>query len=146
MPNFCYIWWFFKVERSEGIQNFKKSSNMATKRRKALFNLPYTHFLADSGSPKIGFWFARSATKFTAGQKNSCSQINQFHEKIFWPNSIFGDFKNGQKSIFELGKRLKVPEMQFHEQNLFLFIWFHKFFCLEIFKFSGLLLFIHLLP
>ena len=31
-------------------------------------------------------------------------QINQFHEKIFWPNSIFCNFKNRQKSIYELGK------------------------------------------
>ena len=62
---------------------------MATKRRKALFNLPYTHFLADSGSPKIGFWFARSATKFTAGQKIKKSpgektrEIKQIKIKFF---------------------------------------------------------------
>ena len=47
--------------------------------------------------------------------KNSWNQINQFHEEFFWPNSIFGDFKNGQKSIFELGKSLKLPKMQFHQ-------------------------------
>ena len=47
--------------------------------------------------------------------------------KFFWPKSIFCNFKNGQKSIFELGKSLKLPKMQFHE-NFFWFIWFHKFF------------------
>ena len=53
------------------------------------------------------------------GQKNSWNLINQFHEKISWPNSIFCNFKNGEKSIFELGKVLK---MQFHEEkNLDLF-------------------------
>ena len=36
--------------------------------------------------------------------KNLWNQINQFHEKYFGPNSIFSDFKNGQKSIFERGK------------------------------------------
>ena len=43
-------------------------------------------------------------TKVQAKKKNSRNQINQFHEKIFWPKSIFCHFKNGQKSIFELGK------------------------------------------
>ena len=33
----------------------------------------------------------------------------------FSPNSIFCNFKNGQKSIFELGKSLKLLKMQFHE-------------------------------
>ena len=37
--------------------------------------------------------------------------------KLFWPNSIFCNFKNGQKSIFELGKSLKLPNMQFHEKK-----------------------------
>ena len=37
--------------------------------------------------------------------------------KHFWPNSILCNFKNGQKSIFELGKSLKLPEMQFHEKK-----------------------------
>ena len=29
----------------------------------------------------------------------------------------FSDFKNDQKSIFELGKSLKLPAMQFHEEK-----------------------------
>ena len=29
----------------------------------------------------------------------------------------FFHFKNGQKSIFELGKSLKLPKMQFHEKK-----------------------------
>ena len=47
-------------------------------------------------------------------QKNSWNQISQFQEKIFWPKSIFCYFKNGQKSIFGLGK---LPEMQFHGEK-----------------------------
>ena len=35
-------------------------------------------------------------------------------KNFFCPNSIFWNFKNGQKSIFELGKSLKLPKMQFH--------------------------------
>ena len=49
-------------------------------------------------------------------KKNSSNQINQFHEKFFWPNSIFFcNFKNGQKSIFEQGKSLK--QNNFHGLN-----------------------------
>ena len=54
--------------------------------------------------------------------------MNQFHGIYFGPNSIFCNFKNGQKSIFELGKSLKLPEMQFHEEKKW-FVWFHEFFC-----------------
>ena len=48
----------------------------------------------------------------------------QFHEKIFGTKSIFCNFKNGQKSIFELEKSLKLPKMQFHEIDLFDFMSF----------------------
>ena len=43
------------------------------------------------------------------------------HEKSFSPNSIFCNFKNGQKSIFEPTKSLKLPNMQFHEKKFDLF-------------------------
>ena len=42
-------------------------------------------------------------------------------QKIIFTNSIFCNFKNGQKSIFELGKNLKLPEMQFHEKKFNVF-------------------------
>ena len=46
------------------------------------------------------------------GQKKpSWNQINQFYENLFWPNSIFCNFNNGQKSIFELWKSLKLSKM-----------------------------------
>ena len=45
------------------------------------------------------------------GQKNSCKQKNQFHEKKFFTKIHFCNFKNGQKSIFELGKSSKLPEI-----------------------------------
>ena len=35
---------------------------------------------------------------------------------FFYQIPFFCNFKNGQKSIFELGKSLKLPEMQFHEK------------------------------
>ena len=60
--------------------------------------------------------------KKSPGQKDSWNQINQFHEIFLWPNSIFCNFKNGQKSIFELGKSLKLPKMQFHEKFLFIYL------------------------
>ena len=54
---------------------------------------------------------------------------------MFRPKSIFWNFKNGQKSIFEMGKSLKLPKMQFHEIDLLDFTSF--FFGLDFFKFSG---------
>jgi len=41
-------------------------------------------------------------------------QIN--FTNIFCPNFISCTFKNDQNSIFELGKSLKLPKMQFHEK------------------------------
>ena len=35
---------------------------------------------------------------------------NQFYEKLFCPNSIFYNFKYGQKSFFELGKCFKTAK------------------------------------
>ena len=63
-------------------------------------------------------------------QQNSWNQINQFHEKEFWPKAIFCNFKNVQKSIFELTEyfpwKLKVYlifmeniQKKFHEIDLF---------------------------
>ena len=38
--------------------------------------------------------------------------------KKVWPNFIFCNFKNGQKSIFEQGKSFKLPKIQLHEIDL----------------------------
>ena len=63
-------------------------------------------------SEKTLYWNTVSQKiKKSPGQKNLWNQINQFHEKIFWQKSNFCNFKNGQKSIFELGKCLKLPKM-----------------------------------
>ena len=51
----------------------------------------------------------------TVGQKIFKNPGQKTHE-IKQINFCF--FKNGQKSIFELGKSLKLQEMQFHEKNL----------------------------
>ena len=49
---------------------------------------------------------------------------------FFWPNSIFCNFKNGQESIFELRKSLK---MQFQVNNFLIYlIW--RVFLLGFFK------------
>ena len=48
--------------------------------------------------------------------------------KPFYPNSIFCNFKNGQKSIFELGKSLKQPKMQLHEKKFLDLFDFTSFF------------------
>ena len=47
---------------------------------------------------------------------------------FFWPNFIFCNFKNDQKSIFELRKSLKLPKVQFHEKIIFDLFDFASFF------------------
>ena len=81
--------------------------------------------------------------KKSLGQKNSWNQINRFQEIFFRPSSIFCNYKNDQKSIFELEKSLKLPEMQFHEKNYFDLFDFTSFFRLDFFKFSGPLCLTH---
>ena len=54
---------------------------------------------------------------------------------FFLPKSIFCNFKNGRNQFLNWGKSSKLPKMQFHKKKCF--IWFHEFFCLESFKFSG---------
>ena len=80
---------------------------------------------------------AQWARKFKKVQlkKNSWNQINQLHEKFFWSESIFCNFTNGQNSIFELGKSLKPPKMQFHEKKILIYL-ISRVFCLDFFKFS----------
>jgi len=63
-------------------------------------------------------------------KKPSWNQINQFHEIFFWPNSIFCNFKNGQKLIFEQGEKFKTAKNAISRKK----IWFYKFFfCLDFF-------------
>jgi len=50
---------------------------------------------------------------------------------------FFCYFQNGQKSILELGKSLKLPKMQFHEKNFFLIFLISQVFLLDFLKFSG---------
>ena len=85
---------------------------------------PVAHCLFDLNST-VGQKILKSL-----GQKN---QINQFHEKKI-QKSIFCHLKNGQKSIFELGKSLKLTKMQFHE--LFLF---HEIDCWQFFPVQKLI-------
>ena len=40
-------------------------------------------------------------------------------KKLFDPKPIFCNFINGHKSIFEVGKSLKLPKIQFHKIDLF---------------------------
>ena len=56
---------------------------------------------------KIGFksgGFGGSENLKKSRSKNLSNQINQFHEILFWPNSIFCNSKTGLKSISEQGK------------------------------------------
>ena len=46
------------------------------------------------------------------------SNTKPISRNFFWPNFIFCDFKNDQKSIFEVGKSLKQPKMQFQEKKI----------------------------
>ena len=66
--------------------------------------------------------------------KNSWNPINQFHEIFFWPNSIFYNFKNGQKSFFKLGENCQKCNFTKKKFNLFDFA---SYFAWTFFKFSG---------
>ena len=61
------------------------------------------------------------------GKKKLVKSNKSIRRNIFWPNSIFCNFKNGQKSIFELEKSLKLPRMQFHEKKNLIFLDFTSF-------------------
>ena len=52
-------------------------------------------------------------------KKNLVKSNKSISRKKFLTKIHLCNFKNGQKSIFELGKSLKLPKMQFHEINLF---------------------------
>ena len=54
-------------------------------------------------------------------KKSRPKKFVKSNKSISRKNSIFYNFKNGQKSIFELGKSLKVPKMQFHEKKIDLY-------------------------
>ena len=56
--------------------------------------------------------------KKSPGQKKLVKSNKSIWRNFFWPNSIFCNFKNDQISIFELGKSLKLPKMEFHFQFL----------------------------
>ena len=75
-------------------------------------------------------WWVLEIAYFTAGQiiikspgqKNSWNQINQFHGILFWPNSIFCNFQNGQKSIFQLGKRFKTTKYAISRKKFLIYL------------------------
>ena len=54
-------------------------------------------------------------------------------KKIFWPKSIFCNFKNGQKSIFGLGKS---AQNAISRKIKLIYLISRVFFCLNFFKFS----------
>ena len=60
--------------------------------------------------------------KKAQAKKHVKSNKSSFTKKIIF------NFKNGQKSIFEVGKNLKLPEMQFHEKKLDIFDFMSFFF------------------
>ena len=51
----------------------------------------------------------------------------------------FLQFQKLPKINFWTGKNFKTAKNAISRKNCFLFIWCHKFFCLDFFKFSGLL-------
>ena len=59
--------------------------------------------------------FKKSRPKKLVESNKSISRKKFFTKFHFLPFQ----FKNDQKSIFELGKSLKVSKMQFHEKNFF---------------------------
>ena len=71
-------------------------------------------------------------TRFHSGPKIKKSPGQKTHyikftKNFFDQTPILCNFKNGQNSIFELGKSLKLPEMQLHGKKIDLFV-FMSFF------------------
>ena len=52
-----------------------------------------------------------------AGKKTREIKSINFTKNFFDQIPFFCNFRNGQKSIYELGQSLKLPEMQFHEKE-----------------------------
>ena len=52
-------------------------------------------------------------------------------------NPFFCNFKNGQKSIFEMGKNLKLPKIQFHVKIFLIYLISRVFLPGHFLKFSG---------
>ena len=84
----------------------------------------------------VRFWsnfLASRPENFKKSKPKKLVKSNKWiSQKIFWPKFIFCNFKNGQKSIFELGKSLKLNIFHFHFPSNW-FIWFHEFFWLGLF-------------
>ena len=53
--------------------------------------------------------------------KNSWNQINQFHEKIVWPNFIFCNFQKWPKINFGTGKKFKTAKNAISRKKINLF-------------------------
>ena len=85
----------------------------------------YCDDLGSQLGPVIKEFFASKQYKtgnyFSYNKLKKCRAKKSISRNFFWQNSIFCNFKNGQKSIFELGKSLNLPKMQFHEFFLDLF-------------------------
>ena len=66
----------------------------------------------------------------TVAQKFKKSPNQKTHEikYINFKKKFFGNFKNGQKSISELEKSLKLPEMQFQEKITLIYLISRGFF------------------
>ena len=81
-----HIWWFFKD--SQHFQCSEKSSNMAKKWRKPMFNLHWTHFSTALPKPDTQI----SCTRYVTNEKKTCRSLkwfttdlkNQFVPKIRW--------------------------------------------------------------
>ena len=104
----CHIWWFFKVlQQNQHAQLWKiiKYAKKLAKMKKSFnhnaqtivwfhvmeFRYLIRHYLIHSGPENL---------------KNSWNQIIQFHERIFWPKSIFLQFPWVKLifGIFEIAK------------------------------------------
>ena len=108
---------------------------------------------------QVGRW--RHSTKYTYTfhvtplHTHECEQISFFDKDVgielrtlmnsnksisrkncFDQIPFFAISKMVKNQFFELGKSLKLPKMQFHENFLFIYL-IPQVFCLDFFKFSG---------
>ena len=80
--------------------------------------------------------WARKLKKVQA-KKNLVKSNKSIWRKILLPKFHFLQFQNWPKINFWTRKKFKTAKNAISRKKFFWFIWFHEFFCLDFFKFSG---------
>ena len=133
---FCQIFAIFDGEHRKCCRTLKSHQTwqkFANKWRKALFDMPYTYFLADFGCP---FHSGRENLKKSM-PKNNC-EVKYINFTIFFLAKFnFLLFQNWPKINFSTGKKFKTAKNAIWRNKILIYLISRVFFYLDFFKFSG---------